>query len=121
MGGLEEIARLGGLVAGIAAGVAGATYLTRRGVRGFRLLQRAGAHIARLAAIGSAAVWPNGSTDLPSSMQELYRRQAETHTMLKRLIRALGYDPEEFIADVEIDQVRGTDRWDPPQGTPDGF
>ena len=35
--------------------------------------------------LGETKQWPNGSTDLPSSLNEIYRRQDETYQLLSEL------------------------------------
>ena len=64
-----------GDVAIISAGVAGLMYLLRLVYKARKPTLRLFRGIEQLVAIGDTTEWPNGSTDLPSSLTEIYKRQ----------------------------------------------
>lgn len=70
-------------LAGIAAGAKGLGYLIRKGVIGFRIIGRAAKAVSRLAAIGDAEKWPNGSTDLPTFLHAVHKMQGELHEWMR--------------------------------------
>jgi hypothetical protein len=117
MDALDEIARYGGIIAGLAAGVAGTGYLIKRGGRGFKLLARAGRALTKLAAIGDAESWPNGSTDPLTFLKVLHDFAKSTHDLLTRHLEDHEHTRQEYQDD-ETDRARGTGDWDPPEGTP---
>lgn len=106
---ITDLAQAGAQIAGVAAGVAGAGYLARKGWVGGKYLARASKAVTRLARLGDEDVWPNGSTDLASFLGRIYS-----------WLEAIDSNLVDHLADhkqAEIDQARGTRRWDPPEGT----
>ena len=69
-----------GAVATVAAGLAGLIYLIKKFFDTAEWLRRLGTSMIDLA---STDAWPNGSGSLPESLNEMYRRQGETHDAVK--------------------------------------
>jgi len=75
-----------GAIASWAAAVAGLIYLAQKTWRALQFGRRVTAGVARLIRIGTTSAWPNGSTDLPATLREIYDRQGATHSLLESYI-----------------------------------
>lgn len=60
--------------------------------------RRATAALLRLAEIGDAEAWPNGSTSLPAAMTEIYDRQSTTNNLIQENSIKLGQTAERLDA-----------------------
>ncbi len=97
------------------AAVAGLLYLARKAWRALRFGKRLTIAVGRLIEIGDTTDWPNGAEGLPQAMNEIYRRQGETHD----LVLATKARLEDYIVAHRADHglMPVTD----PIETPDGF
>lgn len=78
---------LPGVIASWAAAVAGLLYLAKKLwkalLRSRRGLQRFLTAVIKLLEIGDKQEWPNGAESLPHAMREIYKRQGQTHALIK--------------------------------------
>jgi hypothetical protein len=75
-----------GAIASWAAAIAGLIYLSKRAWGALQFGRSVTAGVVRLIQIGTTSAWPNGSTDLASSLVEIYNRQGATHDLLENYI-----------------------------------
>ena len=94
-----------GLITLWATATAGVVYLARQAWRATKSGRRVTAAVGRLIQIGTADQWPNGAQTLPEALDEIYKRQGQTHALLESYIVA----------------HRADHGLEPPDGTPDGF
>lgn len=79
---------LPGLIAVWSAAVAGLIYLTRQIWKATRFGKKVAVAFGRLIELGTTEEWPNGATSLPQAMNEIYKKQDDTHRLLESYIVA---------------------------------
>lgn len=83
-----------GLITLWATATAGVVYLTRQAWRATKLGRRVAGAVGRLILIGTTDRWPNGAKDLPTAMNEIYKKQSQTHDLLESYIVSHRADHE---------------------------
>ncbi len=77
-----------GLITLWATATAGVVYLVRQTWRVTKSGRKLAGAVGRLILIGTTDQWPNGAKDLPAAMNEIYKKQNQTHVLLESYITA---------------------------------
>lgn len=80
---------LPGAIASWAAALAALGFIANRVISAWKTTQRIVLLVSRLTEIASPDEWPNGSRNLPQSITEIYRRQGDTHDLVKQTTHEL--------------------------------
>jgi len=83
-----------GLITLWATATAATIYLFRQAWRITKSGKRLAGAVGRLILIGTTDKWPNGAKDLPAAMNEIYKKQSQTHILLESYIVAHRADHE---------------------------